>query len=379
MNIYRIQTGRNLFSFNDPIGEVPLLNESLKSFQEKLVKELGHTLFEISNLDEVKDQRFLAFEDDLVFTKAYLQACLKSSEEKSGSLEFFLEDNSFNQRFLFPCVDEGSPQWCYAFRVYDRSSPTFSKVLIKQKIFENYIKLPRQIVPSGKYHVDQCEVWISKMASPFHLLYANLALNFGRTIKTQKRIPLPIQRLFFPIGSRLYYLALKNLNKIGKGCKIHPTAVLEGAQLGDHVTIGANCVVRMSSLGSGTTIEDNAVIAYSVLGKDNYVSAGNFINLCMTYENVFLIHGPYQFSIYGKDVAVMAVINCDIRLDNKEIVIPTDKGLVNSRQALLGIAYGHGAVVGGGNIIAPGRIVPNGFKKAPPENIILTKFEGDKK
>ena len=213
------------------------------------------------------------------------------------------------------------------------------------------------------------------MASPFHLLYANLALNLGRAISIQNKIPPSLTQIFFPLNSRPYFWALRRLNKFGKRNKIHPSAILEGVELGDDVTIGANCVVRMSKLCSGTTLEDNVVINYSILGCNNFVSAGNFINLCMSYENVFLIHGPYQFSIFGKNVAVMAVINCDIRLDNQEITIPTNAGMINSRQHLLGIAYGHYAVVGAGNIIAPGRIVPNRLKLPPPDNILTTKFK----
>ena len=84
-----------------------------------------------------------------------------------------------------------------------------------------------------------------------------------------------------------------------------------------------------------------------------------------------MIHGPYQLSVFGEKSSCFAVINCDIRLDQKSIKIPTSKGMIDSRQPLLGIAYGHHSKVGGGNIIAAGRIVPNGSQIAPPDNIIL--------
>jgi hypothetical protein len=95
----------------------------------------------------------------------------------------------------------------------------------------------------------------------------------------------------------------------------------------------------------------------------------------MCYENVFLIHGPYQFSLFGRSVGVMAVINCDFRLDQKSIRFMSSEGLIDSKQSLLGICYGHNSVVGGGNIIAPGRIVPNEIKIPPPKSILISKFD----
>ena len=68
------------------------------------------------------------------------------------------------------------------------------------------------------------------------------------------------------------------------------------------------------------------------------------------------------------------MINCDIRLDEKTIKIPSSKGVIDSDQRILGVAYGHKSKTGGGNIIAAGRIVPNNKIIAPPDNIIL-KFD----
>lgn len=348
------------------------MGQSLRDYQSATIKQAGLTLFDVNSIEEIKDEVFFSFEDDLIFTEEFLRAAMSVCKNKHNNAEFILKNNSFNERYLFSHSKDVS----FAFKYHSRKSSLWDKEILQQKIYVNYIKIPSQIYSAGQYHFDQCEVWISRVASPFHLLYANLALNFGRSIQAQKILPEWLREAFFSNGSRGFYWALKKMNKIGKGCKIHKSAILEGVELADNVTIGANCVVRMSKIGSGTTVEDNVTLNYSLIGKDNYVSANNFINLCMTYDDVYLIHGPYQFSIYGRGVAVMAVINCDFRLDRKTIMIPTDRGLVDSGQTLLGIAYGHGSVVGGGNIIAPGRIVPNGVKITPPENIIISKFDG---
>ena len=348
------------------------MGRSLKTYQEEVIKKAGLVLVDVPHLSAIPDERFLSFDDDLIFTAEFVSACKKLTQDRKNNAEFIFNPNTFNDRYLF----SNKKDICLNFKYRNKKSSEWDRLIIEQKVYENFIRVPPQIYESGHYHFDQCEVWAARVSSPFHLLYANLALNFGRSIGAQKIMPAFLRERFFPNGSRGFYWALKKMNKMGKGCKIHKTAVLEGVELGDDVTIGANCVVRMSKIESGTTVEDNVTLNYSLIGKNNYISANNFINLCMTYHDVYLIHGPYQFSIYGSSVAVMAVINCDFRLDKKTIVIPTNQGLIDSGQTLLGIAYGHGSVVGGGNIIAPGRIVPNGIKITPPGNIIISKFDG---
>mgnify|MGYP000583440382 CR=1 FL=1 len=59
------------------------------------------------------------------------------------------------------------------------------------------------------------------------------------------------------------------------------------------------------------------------------------------------------------------------RASDKTIKIPSSKGIIDSDQRILGIAYGHKSKTGGGNIIAAGRIVPNYKIITPPDNIIL--------
>lgn len=376
IKIYRLKTRSCLHAFDDPILEVPVDGMLLADFQKKVVSSLGHELIDIESLDQVNPfAHFVYFHDDLVFTKEFLKSCLLHIKRATTSLQFALKENSFNRHFNLPHQKNEKHNLFFDFFYIDRSDKKICLCYIDQQIYEQRISIPRQIVQSGMLCYDQTDNFIMRLASPFHLLYANLALNLGRPIRIQRFCPQWIQEKFFSFGSSLFYRALKWSNQIGRNCKIHPSAIIEGAVIEDNVTIGAGSIIRLSRIGSDSTIEDGARVAYSVLGKKNYIAAGNLINLSMTYDEVFLIHGPYQFSIYGKQVAVMAVINCDVRLDQKNIKIMTDQGLLDSLQPLIGIAYGHGSVVGGGNVIAPGRIVPNDCKIPPPEQILVHRFE----
>jgi acetyltransferase-like isoleucine patch superfamily enzyme len=249
-------------------------------------------------------------------------------------------------------------------------------VKLKGKEFPMQLAIPTQVVPTGTYTTHFNTLFAVEIISPFHLLQANIGLNVGRMIPFPSTLPVSIFKWFSKPFSRRTLWGLKRRNQIGKNCQIHPTAVIEGCQIGDNVIVGANAVLRLSIIGENTYIGDTAVVTFSIVGKNNYIMTGNHIQFCLTYESVFTIHGPYQFSIFGKNTAVFATINCDIRLDEKTISIPTENGIIDSKQYLLGIAYGHYCKVGASNIIAAGRIVPNRAILNPPDFIHL-KFDVD--
>jgi hypothetical protein len=372
---YRVREGRRLHGFGDPVPEVPVLGRPLGELQRLHVEANGGELRDVDSREAITDESYFVFDEDLFFTREYIAGMLKIAGRSATSLRFGVEPNSFNERFVLPHEPDPAGNLRFnLFRITSGSSPP-RDVTVPQEVFPSRVPLPAQIVREGVYSCDQCPAFVSRMASPFHLLQVNLAANLNRLATLRSRLPQRLIDRVAPLHSTLYRRALRSLNRLGRGCRIHPTAVLENAVLEDGVTVGAHSIVRHSYVGAGTTLNDNVSVVQSVLGRNNVVASGNVINLCMTYDDVFLIHGPYQFSIFGRSSAVFAVINCDIRLDQRTIVIPTDVGMLDSMQPLLGIAYGHRSKVGGGNIIAAGRIVPNDRSIAPPPTILL-KMDG---
>ncbi len=371
MYFYRLKKDTKLHSFGESIGEVPVLGEPLAHYQNKLIRSLGGEVIDISSESEISDSDYILFNEDLLFTPSFLEEVQKNIQGASGSLQMALAPNPFNERFILQTKDQTDDILLFDFFFVKQGSKEFQPQVISQQLFPTHYPVPPQIVRDEGLRYDQCDTFIGRVASPFHLLQLNLALNFMRSVPYRKKMSDTFfQKYFSPFG-KFYFFGLKFLNKKGKNCQIHPTAVIEGSIIEDNVFIGAHCVVRFSHIGRGTILEDQSSVTYSVIGRQNHISNKNHVHLCLTYEQVYLIHGPYQFSVFGRNSAVMAVINCDIRLDQENIVIPTDEGFVDSKQALLGVAYGHHSSVGGGNIIAAGRIVPNGLKLPPPEFIKL--------
>ena len=376
IKVYRIVSPSKLFGFEDAfsdvsIANVPLYETQRTAFQNSEIIDLTQEEFDSSS-DEDKEKSFY-FSEDLFFTPELVKKLFSEAKEQkfSQSLKLCLEDNTYNERFALPHSQEASfgyDNFNMGFKVSGSKSKDW---IVPQKVYPFDISAPSQMVKGGNLAYPLCDTFVTRLASPFHLLHASAAYNLGRSLRLRTKLPESWSKKYLFHGSRWFYRGLKRMNKIGKNCHIHPTAVIEGSELGDNVKVGAFTVVRLSKVASGSVIEDQCCIKYSTLAENTYIAQANQLHLCHTEPETFLIHGPYQFSIFGKSTAAMAVINCDYRLDQKNIRINSDKGLIDSRQPLLGIAYGHHSKVGGGNIIAPGRIVPNGTHCPPPDFIKL--------
>lgn len=375
--IYRYGAGAYLYGFEDPILEVPILEHTLGAFQESTCAKWGFEIIDVEDQSSIPivDEPYFCFDAKMVFTSEFLSEAIDCANTKSQqNIQFGLQPQPSAVQHALPITNHDAQLVFPFYYIGAHADLSFEEVLLKGKEYEWEIDMPTQVMPGGRYALNQNPVFAALLLSPFHLLGANMALNLNRGLALQEKLPNWLRARISKPFTRLTSMGLRLMNQKGKNCRIHPSAVVEGCILGENVTIGANAVVRMSVIGSGSFIADTAVVSFSVLGAQNFVSTGNHLVNSMTYPEVFTIHGPYQYSIFGKNAAVFATINSDIRLDLKTIRIPSAIGVMDSKQILLGVAYGHRCKIGGSNIIAAGRMVPNDYILNPPDFITL-KFD----
>ena len=84
----------------------------------------------------------------------------------------------------------------------------------------------------------------------------------------------------------------------GKGCTIHPSAVVEGCLLGDYVTIGANAVVRGCVLRDGARVEELAIVEGSVLSEGAVVQRQGMVKYAVLSEDA-AVAGVVQLGVLG--------------------------------------------------------------------------------
>jgi carbonic anhydrase/acetyltransferase-like protein (isoleucine patch superfamily) len=152
---------------------------------------------------------------------------------------------------------------------------------------------------------------------------------------------------------------LRALNVVGPGCRIHPQAVVEASVLGPGVEVGAHAVVRGSVLGAGARVEEHATVALSVLGARVRVGRYGHLQGCTAMDGAFVSAGDgFQLSVFGRDCFVAwGVSILDLSLGGP---VRVDDPPRDSGHHLLGVAVGHGAVLGNGVRVNHGVAIPNG-------------------
>ena len=153
---------------------------------------------------------------------------------------------------------------------------------------ENTLEYP--ITSTVACHVDH---WV-------HLLWLNqlaFAIRWNETVRAH---PLWAFGKILKARSVKPEKLLPKMNRLGKGCQIHPTAYLEGCIIGDNVTIGAKSTVHNCILGDGVTIEDHANVLSSVLSKDVYVSPKTYVVWSLADEAAVVSNYKLQVSVLGK-------------------------------------------------------------------------------
>ena len=119
-----------------------------------------------------------------------------------------------------------------------------------------------------------------------------------------------VVKMIFRLGMAMVLSLSKDPSKLirrfvqkGKGCKIHPSAVVEGCLLGDYVTIGANAVVRGCVLRDGAKVEELAVVEGSVLSEYSVVQRQGMVKYAVLSEGS-AVAGVVQLGVLGQNAAV---------------------------------------------------------------------------
>ena len=152
---------------------------------------------------------------------------------------------------------------------------------------------------------------------------------------------------------------MAHLNRWGKGCKVHPTACVEGSFIGDGVQIGARALVRNCCVGDRAVIGDHAAAITSVLGKDVFITEDTVVVMDAIYPGATVGNLKLQVSIIGRNSFLhgwAAFIDAKFL---GGVSITQDGKRLDTGRSFLGSAVGHDCILAAKVLIHPGRGLPN--------------------
>lgn len=358
-------SGRVIEPFMDPVGEVQVLDRSLRAVQEEAIAGAGLSLVE----RPPADRPYVAFSDRTFLTGGMLQRLIAQAP---GGGRARVEDPVWLENTM-PLQDLPAPG-VYELGVFPAgAAPDYAALepvtLDLELIHEDPPAEHPAIAHAAPDKVAAGDAVIHQVDHWTHILRINW-IAMAATIAREKR---RFEERFFLMKIALILLVWSRarfslnpfklasaLNQIGKDCIIHPTAVVEGAVLGDGVNIGPFAVVRGSVIGAGAKIEEYAVVNMSAVGPGARIGRRGTCNLCVLYPGAFFGAGNgYQACVFGRDsFAAWTTTVFDLSFD-KHVKVMKDGQRVDSGTFFLGAAVGHRARIGGLVTLGYGACVPN--------------------
>jgi hypothetical protein len=226
-----------------------------------------------------------------------------------------------------------------------------------QNPLTEFLRFPDSLAPSETLETPL------QLLSVYHcehdLLFANQILVLAYLARKAKASPrawlgLVTQRHLKSPAKRVA-MAYKEIHP---SAQVHPTAVIEGSSIGAGSVVGAHCVVRCSAVGRNVQLRDGAKVEFSVVGDGSCLMHDLALLRCHVEDEVFLIHGPYQFSLFQSHSSAFATIMMDYRADGKPIKVATPGGTREYQGRFLGAVLKEYAKSLGGSLLAPGIVVP---------------------
>jgi len=362
VKVYIQQSGRRIAPFDDPISETLIGNRPLREWQAEM-------LASFETIDEIVGP-CLVVPDTLFASPGILQQFVELAAGRDAVL--VLASSRFAQSTT--PIQPGVEPTEHGFRfteirfVANGSDPV--DILVDPDEAEMTIPLPA--VFGGEAEIALPRHPLMTLHHWVHILWANQAASsmVTRAVPWWKAA---LRVLWAVIRARSIdkWRVMARLNTIGKGCDIHPTAVVEASTLGDNVTIGPFARVAFSTLGDGATVLSGAEVEASTLGAGATVGQRSGLRMCVLYPEAFASQVQMQACVLGRRVLTTpGSYSMDLNLDN-EIRVPLDGKLHSTGSQFMGSAFGHRAKVGTGIWLASGRAIPNdAFIVKNPEEVV---------
>lgn len=373
MKAVRIAVGRPFAPFGDAPGETRVLTGTLAEAQARALDAAGFTRVDTPPADEP----YLVYSDRVWFTASFLRAV-----NGAGVGRVRVRDATFLAQTGPLQTDAARPEVAV---VAAGGPPSLDGPDLEVDLALRPAP-PMELHPAFR-HAQQPLVTGTRLVHGIEHWSHVLRVNLLALVATAEEAKADFEAA--PLWKRAWMVLVvllrarsltgpaiaRALNRIGKNCKIHPTAVIEASQLGDNVEVGAYALVRGCVVGDGAKIEDYAHASVSVIGAGARLGRTCMFNFCVAYPGAFVsAGGGWQMSAFGRDSFVaMTATGYDLSFGGPVRVVH-DNIVVSAQTHFLGVCVGHRAKIGAHVRMGYGMAVPNDAFVVAPADGTLRKW-----
>jgi len=379
MKAYMVESSKKIEPFGDHPRDCLITNRKLGEIQKEVLQGLGLELKAMPSAVKVEDaEEHIVFDDSLFFTKELLQEfitearrlkCCAVCAAKPGQFTNLSMVATQNVQIHADRVEYGL-HYVPARELRGDQVP----MVIDPDQFSMPFPMPEHVHGGREYRIPITDTVIIQIDHWANLWAANLGMLLAEVARLRKAPKVRLLGLVIRARSRNRWKVLRQVNKVGRNCDIHPTAYIEGSTIGNNVMVGAGSVIRLSLVGDGTAIGSNVTMEFSVAGEQCAIDSGSGIFGTVLYPGAVTSAGVIYVSLCGRNSFIAEGVSLsDFRFDGRCVTVIKDGNPVDTGNIGLGSCLGPGVYLGAGCVVAPGRAIPNGMRITPDETRVIRK------
>ncbi|MDD2732291.1 MAG: hypothetical protein PHI53_03810 [Candidatus Pacebacteria bacterium] len=377
MKAYILRTEKKLDPFNEHPGGCLIGNKTLEKLRRKILLGLSLEIVVVSDVSQIDDkQEYIFLHDSLYFTEELLSEFIAKSRKQKSVTTCALKSGITTLRTATSVQEvkryPDRVEYNLHYSPEKKYRGGYSYVVIEPDQFSTSVPMPEHMCGSEEYVIPMTEKFIVQVDHWVNLWVVNIMIILAEGARLRRAS----KRKLFVLAVKAFSLnkwkILERINRIGRGCDIHPTAYIEGSIVGNDVKIGAGTIIRESVIGDNVFIGNGVVVEESVIGEKSTILNGHIL-YSVFYPGVFSVTEMVSASLIGRNsfIGSKATLT-DFRFDGENVMVLKDGVKIDTGNKFLGSCLGHGVYLGSGCVVAPGRMIPQGLHIAPEKNRIIT-------
>lgn len=362
MKAYVLKQTAALTPFKKPVSAVQFRGCSIGSRLAQQLRDSGLDVVPVDEVDPRKmDGNSLVIQDDMFLSDGFIQRFLQAIPDKSKSYQCEVDTS------CYPLLASLNPDPLWS------SLPVFyygSDVLTAQgnenvlRLTPNTVHTVVQGLPARMNEVTDMRLYFQDFYSIqvkyWFDLQAASSLYCREFIST--RVGMAKQYLPAKLVDRTlnWQWLMERSNKIGKNCRIHPTAILEGCVIGDNVEVGPYSYLRSAVIDDDVVLRENTSIKMSYIGKAAFVMSSDIVNSYVGEEASIITPMLYN-TVFGERSFVSGGSGfADFNVGSGDIVATINGEDIPTGLNYLASCVGDDCFIGANMIFSPGRCIPDG-------------------
>ena len=350
--VYILESNESLEGFRTEISEMAFANQTPHSRLASQIKALGHNYKVIGQKELEIVYRKTVLSDRCIYSNELVKKLIDEdwiydSQNQTGPLTKI--ECTLNSSV---CFDKKESLY-YDLPLLSRKGTTEIRQV---SLFQVPLNIPESIYPEKNYRVEIPNLFFQPIRHWPDVLKAQSLMAREDTIKSV--------RLFKPLlGEKLLRKIfnmpriVRHFNKIGKNCRIHPTATLESCEIGDNVEIGAYTYLRGSRVGNGAIISEKCSIKLSTIGAGAYILPCDVFN-CYIGKNALITTSIIFHCVIGDSTFIGGGVGfSDLNASRGNISTIVNDEIEKSDQMFLGSAVAENCFIGAGLMFQSGRLI----------------------